>query len=168
MPSLTFVSNVCLLCSAAEIVRNLGTLVPKGALVYISTDDPQGVCNKCAATFSLEDPSWDPFRNAGWEIRFLKDYEKRSPALQAIKPWLYGIVEALVCARAKVFAGTYLSTYSGFIHLIRGYHGLGEASFYHTPGHRNDLRSSQNQGEGWPREWRYGWTDDEGEDIRRL
>jgi hypothetical protein len=170
--------------SAADIVKNLGELVPKGAIVYIATDDPQGVCERCRSGHwdaplcgigeealgrkgCLEDPSWDAFKEAGWEVRFLKDYSARSPALKKLSPSLHGMVEALVCARAGIFAGTYFSTFSGFIHLIRGYHGLAEQTYYHTHGHRDDLRSKESIGQGWPREWRYGWTDDGGADIRR-
>ena len=37
------------------------------------------------------------------------------------------MIESIVCSRAKVFAGTYFSTFTGYIHRMRGYHGLGEA-----------------------------------------
>jgi hypothetical protein len=36
--------------------------------------------------------------------------------------------------RAKDFAGTYYSTFTGYIHRLRGYHGLGENTYYHTTG----------------------------------
>lgn len=156
--------------SAAEIVNNAGSVVPKGALVYVATDDPNGVCEgcwPCQGHPCLADPSWSAMTAAGWNVRFLKDYAARAPALGALKPHFHGIVEALICARAEVFVGTYLSTYSGFIHLVRGYHGLAEQSYYHTPGHLNDLRQEESVGEGWPREWRYGWTDDGGSGIRQ-
>lgn len=35
--------------SAAEIIENLGgnAIIPRGAIVYISTDDPKGICENC-------------------------------------------------------------------------------------------------------------------------
>jgi len=169
--------------SAADIVQNLHGLIPRGEVVYVATDDPRGVCEGCRSgnwdaplcgvgdeargrEGCLEDPSWNAFKDAGWKIRFLGDYLPQSTSLKHMDPSLYGIVEALICARSEVFAGTFLSTYSGFIHLIRGYHGLGEQTYYHTNGHRDDLRSKVSIGQGWPREWRYGWTDDGGTEIR--
>lgn len=34
-----------------------------------------------------------------------------------------GMVEQIVCARSKVFAGTYFSTFTGYITRMRGYYG---------------------------------------------
>ena len=44
---------------------------------------------------------------------------------------------------------------------MRGYHGLGEASYYHTPGKLLELQLKKRSGPGWMREWRAGWTDDD-------
>jgi hypothetical protein len=66
------------------------------------------------------------------------------------------------CSRAKKFAGTWFSTFTGYIHRLRGYHGLGESTYYHTT---NKLLAPQNKisvGHGFTREWRAGWTDDAG------
>jgi hypothetical protein len=86
---------------ASEIVMNLRDpttgmpLIPKGALVYISTDDPDGVCKNCVAkrkpceTYTVgkkpqgcpEDTSWDAFKEAGWNVKFLRDYTSRKDVL---------------------------------------------------------------------------------------
>ncbi len=63
--------------------------------------------------------------------------------------------------------GTFLSTFTNYIHRLRGYHGRGEESYLHTPGMRDALRGAQRTGYSWMREWRAGWTDDGGEPIRR-
>ena len=47
-----------------------------------------------------------------------------------------------------------------YIHRLRGYHGLGEQSYYHTPNRRDELRQAKRNGPGWTREWRAGFTDD--------
>jgi hypothetical protein len=64
--------------SAAQIIENLkgNAIIPRGSVVYVSTDDPKGVCEGC--TFKkkpcpkgkdaagivgcIEDPSWDAFK----------------------------------------------------------------------------------------------------------
>lgn len=118
---------------AADIVKNLhfpnGTaIIPAGSLVYISTDDPDGVCKDCYAqrkpcsSFQPplpegcpEDPSWKGFTDAGWKIRFLRDYLKEGHIRES-NPNTHGMVESIICSRAKGFAGTYFSTFTGYIH----------------------------------------------------
>jgi len=128
--------------SAEEMLRNLrfpnGTpIVPPGATVYIATDDPHGVCENCRAERKLctefyrrnvtvplgcpADPSWAAFERFGWRIRFLHDFVAAG-LLGGVAPSRHGMVEAVVCARALAFAGTLYSTFTGFIHRLRGYH----------------------------------------------
>jgi hypothetical protein len=164
--------------SAAEIVRNLHLdgvpLMPPGSLVYVSTDDPEGQCKGCRVNTipcekqhspkppgCPEDPSWKDFTKFGWKVRFLGDYMKKG-YLKGSNPNVHGMVESLVCSRAKVFAGTWFSTFTGYIHRLRGYHGLGEDTYYHSTGKVNNTRLSKSVGHGFAREWRAGWTDDEG------
>ena len=165
---------------AADMVKNLllpnGTsLIPRGALVYLSTDDPEGKCEHCVALKKPcesyapgskpvgcpEDTSWKAFTEAGWKVRFLHDYQRKG-ALKGVNPNLLGMVETIVCSRAKVFAGTYFSTFTGYIHRLRGYHGLGEATYYHSKQFRDHLQMKKSCGSGFSREWRAGWVDDEG------
>ena len=169
---------------ADQIVKNLDfevdgkPLIPKGALVYLSTDDPDGVCKGCLVQRipcekyekgkkppgCPEDPSWDAFKKAGWNIRFLNDYMKKG-MLKGVNPNLHGMIESIVCSRAKVFAGTYFSTFTGYIHRLRGFHGLGEATYYHSTNYIHSLQIKKSVGHGFSREWRNGWTDDMGEAI---
>ncbi len=99
--------------------------------------------------------------DAGWKIRFLKDYIN-DPSIKDVNPNLHGMIESIICSRAKVFAGTYFSTFTGYIHRLRGFHGLGEDSYYHTPGYIHHIQMKKSYGHGFPREWRAGWTDDAG------
>lgn len=108
----------------------------------------------------MEDTSWKAFYDAKWNVRFLRDFIKKD-LLVKVNPNFYGVIESIICSRARVFAGTYMSTFTGYIHRLRGYHGLGEESFYHTTGRVMDLRKTESVGSGWPREWRSGWTDDD-------
>lgn len=101
---------------------------------------------------------------AGWKIRFLRDYLAKG-ALKSVNPNVHGMVESIVCSRAKVFAGTYFSTFTGYIHRLRGYHGLGEATYYHSARYLNHPQMTKSVGHGFSREWRAGWTDDGGQLI---
>jgi hypothetical protein len=98
--------------------------------VYLSTDDPEGVCKGCRVKAipceqytrgqkppgCPEDTSWTAFERAGWNVRFLKDFlnndEKRRHTGK-INPNHYGMIESIVCSRAKRFAGTFFSTFTG-------------------------------------------------------
>lgn len=168
--------------SAEEIVQNLhypnGTsIIPRGAMVYLSTDDPDGVCKGCMVqrkpcnTYVSpkpvgcpEDTSWKAFTKAGWKVRFMRDFLRRG-YLNDVNPNVHGMVESIVCSRAKIFAGTYFSTFTGYIHRLRGYHGLGESTFYHHKKYVMWLQKAQSMGHGFSREWRAGWTDDAGGQI---
>ena len=127
----------------------------------------QGIpCTKYAADGKypqgcLEDASWDAFKKAGWTIRFLHDYTDKG-AIAGVNPNTIGMVEVIVCSRAEVFAGTYYSSFTGYIHRLRGYHGIGEQSYYHSTNRVTKMRMKKSVGHGFSREWRSGWTDDEG------
>ena len=240
--------------SAAQILENLrfpnGTaIIPPGSMVYLSSDDPKGICENCfvnrqpCTSYAKgskpvgcpEDPSWDAFTKFGWTLRFLDDYLQKGqcmdqvacgvhmvcsmlifvalvvvagdlicngyyfypPALfqffvlsrllahdhsptvahllplthppsvtpgliKDVNPNQHGMVESIVCTRAASFAGTYYSTFTGYIHRLRGYHGLGETTYYHTAGHVFHPQMEKSVGNGFSREWRAGWTDDAG------
>eukprot|EP01036_Dinobryon_divergens_P026489 gene26490-35150_t len=171
---------------AEEMVKNLhyknGTaIIPRGSLVYISTDDPDGKCKGCLVQRKPceeyrspkpvgcpEDTSWNAFLEAGWKIRFMRDYmplARSDGVLREANPNTFGMLESIVCSRAKIFAGTFFSTFTGYIHRLRGYHGLGEATYYHSTGHVFSLQHHSSNGHGWSREYRAGWTDDGGEII---
>eukprot|EP01035_Chromulina_nebulosa_P026284 gene26284-34378_t len=115
-----------------------------------------------------DDPSWRAFLDAGWHVRFMRDYMPHASSgglLKTINPNMYGMLDSIVCSRAKVFAGTYFSTFTGYIHRLRGYHGLGEATFYHSTRYVMQPQLKKSVGHGFSREWRAGWTDDGGELI---
>ena len=86
--------------------------------------------------------------------------------LKNVNPNVFGMVEIIACSRAKKFAGTYFSTFTGYIHRLRGYHGLGKENYFHSNDKLLVLQNNRSIGNGWGREWRAGWTDDGGELIR--
>jgi hypothetical protein len=56
-------------------------------------------------------------------IRFLDDYWDIAD-LGRVDPNYMGMIDTIVASRARVFAGTWFSTFSGYINRMRGYHGL--------------------------------------------
>ena len=56
----------------------------------------------------------------GWHLRFLRDYQKRG-LLEGANPNTLGMIETIVCSRAQNFAGTWFSTFTGYIHRLRGW-----------------------------------------------
>uniref|UniRef100_A0A7S3NKG5 O-fucosyltransferase family protein n=1 Tax=Aureoumbra lagunensis TaxID=44058 RepID=A0A7S3NKG5_9STRA len=177
---------------ASTIVQNLkgNTIIPRNSLVYIATDDPQGTCEHCRSGGKLcppanrsapqssyppgcmADPSWDAFINNGWILVFSRNFTTQhesnvAGALDGVNPNYLGLIETIICSRAEAFAGTWFSTFTGYIHRLRGYHGLAESTYYHSNGKLDAARSSQSIGAGYAREWRIGWTTDNGRPIRR-
>lgn len=166
---------------ASEILQNLhfhdgSMMIPPGSVVYISTDDPKGICEGCTyertpcTKFTSsprpegcpEETSWDAFIKFGWHIKFLHDYVKAGVVKDDVNPNIYGMIETIVCSRAKLFAGTFWSTFTGYIHRLRGYHGLGNETYYHYRPHTFDLQKTEKNEYGWWREWKAGWTEDDG------
>ena len=59
-----------------------------------------------------------------------------------------------------------MSTFTGYIYRLRGFHGLGEDTYYHHKQHVFDLQEKEPRHPfGWYREWREGWTDENGQLI---
>lgn len=95
-------------------------------LLYISTDE------KNASFF-------DPFREV-YTVKFLRDFEAPAGLLPQgdgkgfNQNWL-GMVEQIVCSSAHTFIGTPLSTFTGYITRMRGYHRDGRYAntFYFLP-----------------------------------
>jgi len=78
-------------------------------LIYVATDER----NK---TF------FDDF-GKHHSLRFLDDYWELA-GLADLDPNYMGMVDTIVASRARAYAGTWFSTFSGYINRLRGYHGL--------------------------------------------
>ena len=57
------------------------------------------------------------------DLRFLDDYWDLA-GLSALDPNYMGMIDTIVASRGRAFAGTWFSTFSGYINRLRGYHGL--------------------------------------------
>ncbi|KAJ8599752.1 hypothetical protein CTAYLR_003439 [Chrysophaeum taylorii] len=162
---------------ASKIVQNLrgNDIIPRGSLVFVATDDPDGVCVHCRSGGAAcpdpnhqapgakmpdgcpADPSWDAFWRNGWILVFSRNFTTTRHAsnvaasVDGINPNYLGMAESIVCSRAEVFAGTWFSTFTGYIHRLRGFHGLGENTYYHSTGRVDAARSRETYGRGYVR-----------------
>jgi hypothetical protein len=62
---------------------------------------------------------FDVFRSR-YDVKFLSDYHEEH-FVKDTPGYLLGCIDTIVCARARVFVGTYKSTFTGYIHRLRGY-----------------------------------------------
>ena len=85
-------------------------------ILYIATDEQ----NK---------DFFEPFR-AHYNVRFLDDYWDRL-GLQNVDPNYKGMIEIVVASRARVFAGTWFSSFTAYINRLRGYHGMDMKNSYY-------------------------------------
>lgn len=168
--------------SASEIVKNMhfpngSSVIPKGAVVFLSTDDPNGLCKDCLVQRKPcegypvpkpvgcpEDTSWNAFRDAGWQVLLLRDFVNEDH-FQHVNSNIFGMIEIIICSRAIAFAGTYMSSFTGYIHRLRGYHGLDGSSYFHSNGRLLEFEKSKFRGHGFIREFRSGWSYENGEHI---
>jgi len=132
---------------ADQILANVGTFIPKNELVYIATDEK----NKSF---------FNPMRKRFPTIRFLDDYMDVAD-LRNINPNFLGMIDALVCAPANIFVGTWFSTFTGYITRLRGYLGHHDyTNFYGDKKHRDRFQHDESPMFPWyMREWNVSWTD---------
>ncbi|KAL7455629.1 hypothetical protein ACHAWC_007164 [Mediolabrus comicus] len=100
--------------TASTILAGIQDSIAPGSTLYISTDERN-------PTF------FDPLREV-YDIKFIGDFGE---LLSGINPQFFGLAEQLVASRARVFYGTYYSTFSAYIVRLRGYYSVKE----NQPGH---------------------------------
>lgn len=99
-------------------------------------------------------------------IRFSDKVEKVArERVGHLKGW-QGIIEMIICAQAHTFIGSYGSTFTGYIHRLRGYMPLiADKRMLYSDSSRSDRRPSPSWSEGnwnngeltWIREWPEGY-----------
>jgi hypothetical protein len=103
--------------SGEEWLDNTKDVWKKNEILYIATDEK-------------DKDFFEPFRRAGYTLKFLSDFTELA-GLDEMDPNHMGMIDAVVASRARAFAGTFRSTFSGYINRLRGYHGLSvKTSFY--------------------------------------
>jgi len=109
---------------AGEIVENSQSLIGSGEVVYLSTDET--------------DESFLGELGKQLNVVRWKDVEQACLTDRIPEIWV-GCVEQLICAAARVFVGTRLSTFTSYIHRLRGYLQSPDCSFHY---HDTDYNST--------------------------
>ena len=131
--------------SADEWYANTKDIWLKNEILYIATDE------KDAAFF-------EPFRQAGHKIYFLSDFNDLA-GLGNMDPNWMGMIDVVVASRGRAFAGTFRSTFSGYINRLRGYYGLSmKESFFGQLDRKEMMHEWYNVNQDtYAREWPDAW-----------
>jgi hypothetical protein len=139
--------------SAEEMVQIALSDIPPGSTVYIATDE-------------MNHTWFAPFV-AQWKVSFLSDYDQE---IRGISSEYYGMLDQLVASRGTKMFGSWMSTFTGYINRLRGYHaqlkhldgwneGLIE-SYLYQPQWRNIMRTYESPQRMWfGREYPIAWRD---------
>jgi hypothetical protein len=137
----------------SRLLGNVMMQIPAGSRLYIASDEKRR-------------EFFDDLR-PHYEICFLEDF--KSLLQSPMHPGSLACVEQMVCAHARLFVGTRLSTFSGYITRLRGYQGRADRNSYFTDGapgsQMDDLGSPAFSWINWlklgyplwGREFREGW-----------
>ena len=84
------------------------------------------------ATDERDQSFFDDFRRQhSGPLRFFDDYQVLA-GIDSIDPTQYGMIETIVASRGTAFAGTWFSTFSGYIVRLRGYYGMSKFYTYYS------------------------------------
>ncbi|KAL7532761.1 hypothetical protein ACHAWF_004236 [Thalassiosira exigua] len=137
-------------------------------LLYVATDE-------------RKKEFFDDFRRQhGGALRFFDDYIDLA-GFDDVDATKYGMIDTVIASRGTVFAGTWFSTFSGYIIRLRGYYGVSKFfNYYSWLDRKTFMHKWMDIGEGslYAREYPTGWTaidgdafvgnDLEGEGPRRF
>lgn len=140
--------------SAEEWYNNLKETWEPNEIIFIATDER----NK---TF------FDPIAKKH-DVRFLDDYWDLA-GLGELDPNFMGMIDTIVASRGRVFAGTFFSTFSGYINRMRGYHGMSMKDSYYGWLPRKNVTHEWKQdisGKTFGFEWPTGWIGIDGDKIQ--
>ena len=130
--------------SAEEWYNNTKELWHPNEIIYIATDER----NK---TF------FEPIAKHH-TLRFLDDYWQLAN-LSQLDPNYMGMIDTIVSSRGRIFAGTWFSTFSGYINRMRGYHGISMNNSYYSWLPRKEAvhKWDDSDGSKYAFEWPSGW-----------
>jgi hypothetical protein len=118
------------------------------------------------ATDERNQSFFDDFRRQhSGSLRFFDDYRVLA-GLDSIDPTQYGMIETIVASRGSVFAGTWFSTFSGYIVRLRGYYGMSKYfTFYSWLDRKYAMHQWREVGYAsvFAREYPVGWTGIDGD-----
>lgn len=141
---------------AQQTLDNIQTLLTVGEILYVATDE--------------EPEFFEPIRAAGFTVYTLRDFlpgGEHEAVLGdlTIHPKVTGMIEQTVCSHGRLFFGTRLSTFTAYIHRLRGYNNAIDDHnvYYHvgakyTGGETDlELTHSRLSGGDWGREYALMW-----------
>ncbi|GAX18597.1 hypothetical protein FisN_10Hh196 [Fistulifera solaris] len=122
---------------ANEIHENVKQYIAPNATIYIATDE--------------RDKAFFNDLKKHYDVKFLDDF---ADELKGVNTNFYGMIDQLVASRGRLFFGCWHSTFTGFIHRLRGYHstnhrepgykdGLLPTSYYYVPRENVDAMHSR-------------------------
>ena len=137
---------------AEEWYENTKEVWHKGEVLFIATDER----NK---TF------FDPLKEHH-ELRFLDDYWDMARLGDLDKNFL-GMIDTIVASHGRAFAGTWFSTFTGYINRMRGYLGHSMTNSWYSFLERKDAMQEWRFPEpNYPaREWPIGWVAIDGDEV---
>ena len=138
--------------SAEEWYNTTNKLWKPNELLYIATDE-------------RDHKFFEPFAKH-YELRYLGDYFKKA-GLDKLDKTLMGMVEIVVCSSARLFVGTWHSTFSGYITRLRGYYGRSKMSSYYAfrPRIFTMHKWQYPSGNYAAREWQSAWLGIDGDEY---
>ncbi len=140
---------------ATEILENIRDKFTDNSTIFIATDE-------------RDKKFFDPLREH-YHILFLDDFLHLLP--DDFNKNYYGMLDQRVASRGRIFFGAYLSTFTGYINRMRGYHTQKEHSegylkgnlksyFYVPRENRDDMETYRSlTGPLWGREFPTAWRD---------
>jgi hypothetical protein len=137
---------------AEELYNNTKEIWQSGEILFIATDER----NK---TF------FDPLKQ-NHELRFLDDYWDMAK-LGDLDSTFLGMVDTIVASHGRVFAGTWFSTFTGYINRMRGYvgHSMHNSWYSWLERKQQMLNWTYPNGNYPAREWPLGWVGIDGDEI---
>lgn len=99
-------------------------------------------------------------------VKFLDDYWDLA-GLGKLDSSYLGMIDTLVASRGRAFAGTWFSTFTGYINRMRGYHGLSmQDSWYSFLDRKTTVQKWEYpHGNYHAREWHIGWVGIDGDQV---
>lgn len=117
----------------------------KNEILYIATDEH-------------DKDFFEPFRRAGHKLYFLNDFYDKFQ-LDKLDPNWMGMIDVVVASRGRAFAGTFRSTFSGYINRLRGYYGMSmKSSWFGQHKERRMMHEWHNVNlDTYAKEWPDAW-----------
>jgi len=137
---------------ASEWYDNTKEVWKSKEILYIATDE--------------RNKTWFDAIAAHHDVRFLDDYWDMA-GMGRLDPNYAGMVDTIVASRGRAFAGTWFSTFSGYINRMRGYHGMTmKDSWYSFLPKKRALHTWKNDSKFvYSYEWPLGWMGIDGDSV---